>query len=113
MKIVNLGVISLMAASGIAHADDASIQHGHQVFDKWCAPCHGVGNNYPGTNALRVKYKGALPSALEQRTDLTADAVKLIVRHGVSIMAPFRKTEISDAELADLAAYIARNTKKK
>jgi mono/diheme cytochrome c family protein len=29
------------------------------------------------------------------------------VRSGVSVMPPFRKTEISDADLAALAAYLA------
>jgi len=29
------------------------------------------------------------------------------VRTGVSVMPPFRKTEISDADLAALAAYLA------
>jgi mono/diheme cytochrome c family protein len=29
------------------------------------------------------------------------------VRKGVSVMPPFRKTEISDADLAALAAYLA------
>jgi hypothetical protein len=35
--------------------------------------------------------------------------VKVIVRQGVSFMPQFRKTEISDAELEALAAYLARN----
>jgi hypothetical protein len=30
------------------------------------------------------------------------------VRHGVSIMPPFRKTEVSDTDLAALTAYLAR-----
>ncbi|RPI60853.1 MAG: cytochrome c, partial [Lysobacterales bacterium] len=45
----------------------------------------------------------------EQRTDLVPDFVKAIVRQGVSFMPQFRKTEISDADLEALAAYLARN----
>jgi mono/diheme cytochrome c family protein len=30
------------------------------------------------------------------------------VRHGVSVMPPFRKTEVSDADLAALSAYLTR-----
>ena len=51
-----------------------------------------------------------MPGALEERTNLTSDFVKVFVRNGVSIMPFFRKTEINDAELADLGAYLARNT---
>jgi hypothetical protein len=32
------------------------------------------------------------------------------VRHGISVMPHFRKTEISDTELDELAAFLARNT---
>ena len=34
--------------------------------------------------------------------------ITALVRKGVGIMAPFRKTEISDTELQALALYLAR-----
>jgi mono/diheme cytochrome c family protein len=34
------------------------------------------------------------------------------VRTGVLSMPPFRKTEITDAELAALSTYVARGTKR-
>ena len=46
---------------------------------------------------------------LLDRTDLSAAAVTAAVRQGVLLMAPFRKTEITDAELQLLAAYVAGN----
>jgi hypothetical protein len=49
---------------------------------------------------------------LLDRTDLSASAVAAIVRQGVLLMAPFRKTEITDAELQLLAAYVAANFDK-
>jgi mono/diheme cytochrome c family protein len=49
---------------------------------------------------------------LLERTDLSAAAVAATVRQGVLLMAPFRKTEITDAELQALAAYVARNFDK-
>ena len=97
---LTLGVVSQ------ADAQDAS--HGRQVFDKWCAPCHGSGLAKPATAALAFKYKGEKPALLEERTDLTPDIVKSMVRTGVYTMPPFRKTEISDAELDGLAAYLAK-----
>jgi (+)-pinoresinol hydroxylase len=34
--------------------------------------------------------------------------VKYTVRHGVSVMPPLRKTELSDADLDAIAAYLTR-----
>jgi mono/diheme cytochrome c family protein len=80
---------------------------GKAVFDKWCAPCHGAGPGRPGTGALQALYKGTKPALLEERTDLVPQITKNFVRNGVSVMPFFRKTEISDAELDALAAYLA------
>jgi mono/diheme cytochrome c family protein len=85
----------------------ASAERGKEVFSYWCAPCHSPGPRFPGTQALEVLYKGAKPAALEQRTDLTPELTRAFVRSGVSVMPPFRKTEISDADLEALAAYLA------
>jgi mono/diheme cytochrome c family protein len=80
---------------------------GKQVFDQWCAPCHGDGPGKPGTAALNALYKGQRPALLEERTDLVPELTKQFVRTGVSVMPFFRKTEISDADLEALAAYLA------
>lgn len=99
------------AAAAQAPADEATLQKGAAVYQTWCAPCHSSGRGNPGTMALAAKYKGrqpAVPATLVERTDLTPQAIKFFVRQGVSVMAPFRKTEITDAELAALAAYLTR-----
>jgi mono/diheme cytochrome c family protein len=94
----------------------ARIEQGKQVYDYWCAPCHGAGlglpgfDGLPGTQQLRIKYRGTNVSPLlEERTDLVPDFVKVIVRQGVSFMPQFRKTEVSDADLEALATFLARN----
>lgn len=79
---------------------------GKQVFDRWCASCHEDSIRAPGTTALAAKYGKDMPAPLEQRKDLTPELVTYFVRHGVSIMPTFRKTEISDAELAALGKYL-------
>ena len=79
---------------------------GGKVFDKWCSDCHSTAEG-PGSQALQRKYRGAVPAILEQRRDLRPGYVKLAVRRGVSFLPSFRKTEISDADLALLAAYLA------
>ena len=92
-------------------AEESQIQQGKAVYQHWCTPCHGVGRGNPGTAALAAKYKGrepAIPAVLEERADVTPAVTRGFVRRGVSVMAPFRKTEISDAELNAVAAYLAR-----
>jgi mono/diheme cytochrome c family protein len=95
-----------IGARAAAQAADAN-ERGRQIFEYWCAPCHAPGPRHPGTQALEALYRGAKPAALEQRTDLVPSLTETFVRTGVSVMPPFRKTEISDADLAALAAYLA------
>jgi mono/diheme cytochrome c family protein len=111
MNRIGTALVIALALTFGAHAHAAGLggtQKGRDVFERWCMACHGGGQDKPGTVALAAKYKGSLPARLEERTDLTPDVTKFFVRNGVSIMPPFRKTEISDADLDALAAYLAR-----
>jgi mono/diheme cytochrome c family protein len=89
----------------------AAAPSGQSVYEYWCATCHAPGPGHPGTQSLQLKYGGKTPAVLLERTDLSPQAVAVFVRQGVLLMAPFRKTEISDAELAALTAYVAQNFK--
>jgi mono/diheme cytochrome c family protein len=107
-------VAVLTVVTAAANAEDSlAIQRGMIKFQRTCAPCHGAGAGtdgrpaLPGTTALQLKYKGALPALLEARTDLTFDVLKAYLRHGSWSMPPFRKTELTDAEIQDIAAYLA------
>lgn len=84
---------------------------GYVEYQKYCSACHGEGDDRPGTLALQAKYKGAVPALLDKRTDLTPQLIKMYVRNGITVMPIFRKTEISDAELDAIAAYLTRNNK--
>ena len=108
-----------LAATGMAQ--QSAVQRGNAKFQHSCAPCHGAGVGddghamLPGTDALRIKYKGAapaVPALLEERTDLTPPVLKVFLRHGSFSMPPFRPTELTDAEIADVAAYIADKAKR-
>ena len=105
VSLVALAVAWLTASAALAQ--ESAELRGNSVFQYWCAPCHAPGPRHPGTQALDSLYKGAKPAALEERTDLTPELTATFVRAGVSVMPPFRKTEISDADLAALAAYLA------
>ena len=98
------GDAALLQSAAAANTVQAA---GGKIFDKWCSDCHHTAQG-PGSLALERKYHGAIPAVLEQRGGLTPEFVSLAVRHGISFMPTFRKTEISDAELALLAAYLAR-----
>jgi mono/diheme cytochrome c family protein len=107
-----LAVAAAFAAGAVGFAALAQsapdLARGREVYSHWCAPCHAPGPGHPGTQALQAKYNGELPAVLIEREDLTPETVALFVRQGVSVMAPFRKTEIGDADLAALGAYIAQ-----
>lgn len=86
---------------------------GRQVFDHQCAPCHGTGPGadgaamLPGTAALAAKYDGALPGQLELRGDLSAPVLRIFVRRGAGAMPAFRPSELTDAQIEQLAAYFS------
>lgn len=81
---------------------------GYVLFQRACAVCHGSGPAKPGTRALAAKYKNSLPALLEERTDLEAPYIKQVVRQGLTVMPLFRKTELSDADLDAITAYLTR-----
>jgi len=109
-----LGVLAGVPAQGAekVKATKPDAANGKLVFARWCSACHAPNPRLAGTLALQTKYAGSIPAALEQRSDLTPEIVSSFVRTGVAWMAPFRKTEISDAELADLGAYLSKPGKK-
>ena len=115
LLIPALAIISVVGAICVL-ADDAvpaakgDPEKGREVYAYWCAACHGRGPDHPGTQSLEIKYRGTdVPAALEDRTDLAPAVTAYFVRNGFALMPPFRKTEISDAQLRDLEAYLARN----
>lgn len=89
------------------------LEHGKEVYDVWCIICHGEADHASGggTQALQALYRGAIPAKLEDRTDLSAELIKVLVRQGRLGMPNFRLTEISEQDLTDLTAYLQRNNK--
>jgi mono/diheme cytochrome c family protein len=109
-----------MAFAGAVFAGDApDAAVGHELFNKWCYGCHAASIKHApdasllasvvaGTYTLQQRYQGAKPAALEERTDLTPALIDSVVRRGRNLMPRTRKTEVSDAELADIVAYLTR-----
>lgn len=97
----------LLAANGAA-AQDELVEHGREVYDAWCAICHAPGEG--ATRILEERYQGVLPAVVDQRTNLTAELITARVRTWVAPqMPPFRQSEVSDADLEAVIAYLKRN----
>jgi mono/diheme cytochrome c family protein len=117
MLAISTAMLSWSVTTAVAQ-NESTVQRGRTTFEHSCAPCHGTGPGddgramLPGTAALQIKYKGAIPPALEHRAGLTVDVLKAFVRAGSWSMPPFRKTEVTDSDLADIAAYLADSSGK-
>ena len=115
--LIATGMLLIAAASTAIAQDRGAVARGEAKFQHSCAPCHGAGIGddgramLPGTDALRIKYRGELPALLEERTDLPAPVLRVFVRRGTWSMPPFRPTEVTDSEIDDIAAYLAQTSK--
>jgi mono/diheme cytochrome c family protein len=107
------GIAALLTGfAALAQNGAADLARGEQVYTHWCAACHSAGPNMPGTQALEAKYNGNPAAVLIERADVQPELIKAFVRSGVSVMPPFRKTEIGDADLDALAAYIVTTARQ-
>ncbi len=109
----------IVVGAGTAHAQDGDlIQRGKAQFQHTCAPCHGMGPGddgrpmLPGSQSLQFKYKGSLSAFLERRSDLPYEVLRVYVRRGSWSMPGFRKTEVTDADVRAIAAYLADSAKQ-
>jgi mono/diheme cytochrome c family protein len=110
---------SPLPAGTASGAGTALERRGKEVFEQRCAACHGAipGETFgpafmplmPGTQALAARYQGTLPAELEQRTDLTPERIRTVVREGFVSMPFFRPTELSNDDLDALSAWLTGN----
>ena len=99
---------ALLLTANVATAQDELVEHGRVDYNDWCAICHAPGE--AATRILEERYQGALPAVVDQRTDLTEELIVARVRTWVAPqMPPFRQSEVSDADLEAVIAYLKRN----
>lgn len=83
---------------------------GRVLFEVRCGYCHLVGGM--GTNLLTKQrmMMGETPDKglLANRTDLTADYVKSVVRMGKQAMPAQTRVDITDAELEAVSKYLGK-----
>ncbi len=101
-------LMAILCMSGSAGASDqltALQAKGKQAYDHICIYCHAPG--VWGTNRL-ARRMDKEHAVLENRTDLTAAGIRAVVRMGIGSMPPLRRTELSDADVDAIAAYLTR-----
>ena len=90
-----------LAASSPGAAALGDVTQGSRQFQTWCSGCHGPGGQGPD-----IRSPGSPGETV------TAESLLALVREGVGHPEPpdppgvYRTTEISDKQVADLAAYL-------
>lgn len=92
----------LLAASSPGAATQGDVAQGSRQFNTWCSGCHGPGG--VGPDILSPGSPGS---------SVTGDSLLPLVREGTGHAdppGPYRTTEISDDQIADIAAYLKSET---
>jgi mono/diheme cytochrome c family protein len=101
-----LGLAGVAMAQGMPRpttlVDRPNATGGEKLYVEHCAMCHGPNGMGTGLLARRVQ-----PALLEQRDNLTAQYVILAARRGIGNMPPVPRGEVGDADLKQIADYLA------
>ncbi len=89
--------------------DRSSRSADERLYVEKCSMCHRQMGMGTVILARRMDPKVA---QLELRTDLTAEYVTTAARQGIGNMPRIPRGEVSDAQLARIAAYLTRETVK-
>jgi mono/diheme cytochrome c family protein len=88
-------------------------RNGEALFSNRCGACHlagGMGTNLL-TKQMMMAKRPPTDGMLSNRTDLTSDYVKSVVRMGKNAMPRQTRVDITDAELDSVAAYLGKADK--
>lgn len=88
-----------------ARQDRSHKSEAEALFVEKCSMCHrqmGMGT------VILARRMSAEVAQLEQRNDLTSDFVIAAARNGIGNMPRVRRGEVSDAQLAIIARYLAK-----
>lgn len=92
----------LLAQDGMAEDGD---NLGKETYDLWCGICHEPGAGFAGTQILTLTRAEGL-GVMKDNDTLTDVYIETVVRKGLGMMPVFRKTEITDEQLAALLEYL-------
>jgi mono/diheme cytochrome c family protein len=102
---VALGLLlaAIVAPSAVCAADAPD---GKKLYAERCGMCHQTIGMAVGI--LSRRPADVSKGFLEDRADLSALFVRTVVRSGIANMPRMPRAEISDVELASLAAYLSK-----
>jgi cytochrome c5 len=106
MKRIVLMSFWVSALAALAVPATGAEMAGKEVFDHYCTYCHGSGDG-PGTMQLG-RTRGKDQALLTQRTNLSADYIEYVVRHGLRSMPPFVPSDLTEAKLKALVAFLVK-----
>ena len=95
---------ALFLVATVAHAADPAT--GKSLFTERCGMCHQT--NGMGVGLLSRRPGDTSKGLLENRMDLSAAVVKVVVRNGIINMPRISRGEVSDPELTVIAEYLSR-----
>jgi mono/diheme cytochrome c family protein len=96
--IAALAALSAASAAVAAEAPSAQVRRGQAIYDRiGCWACHG----YSGQGG-----SGPMSGPRLSRPDLSVAALTAIARHPFRLMPPYGPGVVSDAELADISAFL-------
>ena len=97
--------------------EHGAAERGALVYQTTCAHCHdrlpegAAIDMLPGSESLSLKYRGTLSPYITERPDLANhDVLRAFLRNGTGSMPPFRKTEVTDEDIAAIAAYFTQSS---
>jgi len=94
--------LALRAALPAAAAEPT----GKEVFDHYCAACHGTEE---GTGTMQLgRTRGKDQAFLTKRKNLKAEYIEYVVRHGLRSMPPFAPADLDEVKLKALSAFLAK-----
>jgi mono/diheme cytochrome c family protein len=106
VALAALGLAGVAMAQGmpkpITLVDRPNATGGEKLYVEHCVMCHGPNGMGTGLLARRVQ-----PALLEQRNKLAAQYVIMAARRGNGNMPAIPRGEVSDAELKQIADYLA------
>jgi DMSO reductase family type II enzyme heme b subunit len=107
-------IVAVAAAAHSAAAAQEPAGAGKEMYDRWCAECHGYDGKGDGSAASRMlpRPRDFTPGVYQIRTTAsgelpTDEDVFAVIRDGVPGTAmPGWRSKLSDAQMRDLVSYI-------
>jgi mono/diheme cytochrome c family protein len=103
--LILLGCTATLAAAAELEPLNPQQQQGKALFEATCNYCHNARGF--ATERLRTRLPEER-SIIAERTDLDPAYVRTIVRNGLASMPAYTPTDLDEAQIKAIAAYLTR-----